>query len=64
MVADNTGSLFFLSLDPVNLSKITPYCLLETGFKINDMCWDRTGDKVLLACQDGRLHEIDTPKEK
>lgn len=64
VVADSSGALFFLALDPVNLAKITPYCLFETGFKINDLVWDRTGEKILLACQDGKLHEIDTPKEK
>jgi cilia- and flagella-associated protein 44 len=64
VAADTSGALFFISLDSVSLSKITPYCLFETGFKINDLSWDRTGDKVLLACQDGRLHEIDTPREK
>lgn len=64
VAADTAGSLFFLALDNVNLAKITPYCLFETGFKINDLCWDRTGEKVLLACQDGRLHEIDAPREK
>ena len=46
----------------MTLSKITPYCLFETGFKINDMSWDRSGDKILLACQDGKLHEIFVPK--
>ena len=56
VVADTTGALFFLALDSVNLSKIVPYCLLETGFKINDLSWDRMGDKILLACQDGKLH--------
>jgi hypothetical protein len=62
VVSDSSGSLFFLALDDVTLSKITPYCLFETGFKINDMSWDRSGDKILLACQDGRLHEISVPK--
>lgn len=62
MVTDLLGSLFFLSLDDVTLSKITPYCLFETGFKINDLTWDRSGDKILLACQDGKLHEISVPK--
>lgn len=28
------------------------------------MCWDRSGEKLLLGCQDGRLHEIEAPKEK
>ena len=53
-----------MSINDVVISKITPYCLLETGYKINDLSWDRTGDKLLLACQDGKLHEINTPKEK
>lgn len=64
VVADNSGSLFFLSMDSAYLDRIKPYCLFETGFKINDLCWERTGEKVLIACQDGKLHEIDTPKEK
>jgi len=62
VVCDTAGSLFFLALDSVKLNTINPYCLFETGFKINDLSWDRTGDKVLIACQDGRLHEINIPK--
>jgi hypothetical protein len=42
-VCDTAGSLFFLSLDSPLIAKITPYCLFETGFKINDLCWDRNG---------------------
>lgn len=64
VVADTAGSLFFLGLDSASLSKITPFCLYETGFKINDLSWDRSGEKILLACQDGKLHEIESPKEK
>ncbi len=61
VVCDSAGSLFYLSIDNASVSKIVPYCLFETGFKINDLCWERTGQKILVACQDGRLHEIDTP---
>jgi hypothetical protein len=43
VVADSVGSLFFLAIDDATLSKITPYCLFETGFKINDLTWDRNG---------------------
>ena len=64
VVADTAGSLFFISLESPVISKIVPYCLFETGFKINDLCWDRNGSKILLACNDGRLHEINIPKEK
>ena len=42
-VVDNVGSIFFISLDSPIINKITPYCLYETGFKINDICWDRNG---------------------
>lgn len=62
VVADSAGSLFFISINQNNLSDIKPFCLFETGFKINDLSWDRKGDKILLACQDGRLHEITAPK--
>lgn len=42
-VIDLSGSLFFISLDSPVVNKIVPYCLFETGFKINDFCWDRNG---------------------
>jgi hypothetical protein len=54
-VCDVAGNIFFLSVDSHNLQKITPYCLFETGFKINDMCFDKNGQKLLLACQDGKI---------
>ena len=63
-MCDTAGSLFFLALDSAHLGKITPYCLLETGWKVNDLQWNRTGHKVLLACQDGRMHEVDVPSER
>lgn len=56
VISDTAGSLFFLGIDTGSLGKITPYCLFETGFKINDLSWDRSGEKILLACQDGKLH--------
>ena len=63
-ISDTAGSIFFVSLDSPVISKITPFCLFETGFKINDLSWDRNGEKLLAACNDGRIHEITTPKEK
>jgi hypothetical protein len=59
---DETGDIFFIALSNLDLQDMKPYCLLETGFKVNDMCWDRDGRKILLACKDGRLHEITVPK--
>jgi hypothetical protein len=43
VVTDTQGSIFFLALDSVILSKIVPYCLFETGFKINDLQWHKNG---------------------
>lgn len=57
-VCDIQGSIFLMNLDTVHLDRITPYCLFETGFKINDMCFDKLGEKLLLACNDGKLHEL------
>ncbi len=42
-VADTAGSIFFISVSNTNLSDIKPFCLFETGFKINDLNWDRKG---------------------
>lgn len=61
-VADTQGSIFLIDLDSSQLDKITPYCLFETGFKINDICFDKLGEKLLLACNDGKLHELGVPK--
>lgn len=61
-VCDVQGSIFLLDLHASQLDNITPYCLFETGFKINDICFDKLGEKLLVACNDGKLHEIDVPK--
>ncbi len=61
-VCDVQGSIFLLDLHASQLENITPYCLFETGFKINDICFDKLGEKLLVACNDGKLHEIDVPK--
>lgn len=61
-VIDEGGDLFFVSLSASDLQDMKPYCLHETGFKANDMCWDRDSKKILLACKDGRIHEITVPK--
>ncbi len=37
------GSIFFLYLDNINLDKIVPYCIFETGYKINDLCFNKNG---------------------
>ncbi len=63
VVVDALGNMFFLGVDSFSLNKITPFCLFETGLKINDICWSKQSDKLLLACQDGHLYEIDVPKE-
>lgn len=62
MTVDNKGDIFFTNLGSNDLQNIKPYCLLETGFKINDICWDRDSKKILLACKDGRIHEITVPR--
>lgn len=43
VVTDIAGSMFFLSINDTSLNKITPYCIFETGFKITDLSWHRTG---------------------
>lgn len=44
------GDIFFMSHHHSDMQKINPFCLYETGLIINDICWDREGTKVLLAC--------------
>lgn len=58
---DKEGDIFFTALGS-DLQNVKPYCLFETGFKINDICWDRDSKKILLACKDGKLHEINVPR--
>ena len=58
VVIDESGDIFLCSLNSSKIQDIVPYCLYETGFKINDLCWDRESTKILLGCKDGTLAEI------
>lgn len=62
-IVSSDGDIFFIGHHHNDLQKLIPFCLFETGFQINDICWDREGSKVLLACQDGNLYEANVPKE-
>lgn len=57
-VIDESGDIFLCSLNSSKIQDIAPYCLYETGFKVNDVCWDRDSTKILLGCKDGNLAEI------
>ena len=52
---DDSGDIFLCSLNTNRIQDIVPYCLYETGFKVNDVCWDRNSAKILLGCKDGTL---------
>jgi len=52
-----------MELSAGSLSTIEPYCLFETKFLISSICWDRMGDKILLGCKDGFIHEVNVPKK-
>lgn len=58
------GEIFFIEHSPSDLQKIEPFCLFDTKLKINDIQWSRLSDKLLLACQDGKIYEIKVPKKE
>ena len=47
-----------MELDHNNLHRLEPFCLYETGLLINSICWNKSDDKILLACKDGCIYEI------
>lgn len=57
-IVDEIGDIFLCSMNSSKIQDIVPYCLYETGFKINDICWDRNSSKILMGCKDGTLQEI------
>ena len=64
LVSTLKGDIFFLELDITNPKKIEPYCLLELGYQINDICWHEDSTKILMACEDGRVREMVVPRKE
>ncbi|EAS07768.2 WD repeat protein (macronuclear) [Tetrahymena thermophila SB210] len=62
-IFSESGDIFLIEQHPSDFQKIDPFCLFETKFKINSVVWDRMGEKLLLACDDGNIHEIMVPKK-
>jgi len=63
VIATRTGSLFFLEIDPQKPQNLQPFCLLELGVQINDLCWHENSKKILFACEDGRILELKIPSQ-
>lgn len=53
-----------MELSAGSLSTIEPYCLFETSFQISSICWDRMGEKLLIGCRDGYIHEMTVPRKE
>ncbi|KRX11116.1 WD40-repeat-containing domain [Pseudocohnilembus persalinus] len=63
ILAEN-GDLFIIEQSQSDLQTIEPFCLYETKLEINDMQWDKLGEKLLFACQDGRIYENQVLKKE
>lgn len=55
------GEIFFLKYSDSNVSDVSAYCLWETKLSINDICFDKTGNKIMIASKDGYLYEAIVP---
>jgi WD40 repeat protein len=56
------GDIFLLQTSPQNIQNIDPFCLYETKLQITDVCFDNRGEKLLVGCKDGNIHEIRIPR--
>jgi hypothetical protein len=44
------------------VQSIEPFCLYETKLAITDLCFDNRGEKLLIGCKDGTIHEVRIPR--
>jgi len=58
-----SGSLFFLEINPQKPQDLEPFCLIELGIQINDLCWNEDSRRLLLACEDGQVIELTVPEK-
>ena len=64
VTASRNGEIFFFDINGhLELGKYNPICLLNlTGSKrINDLKWDSSSQRILVACESGYLYEIERP---
>ena len=64
MTASRNGEIFFFDVNGhLELGKYTPICLLQLPKEalINDIKWDSQGSKILVACENGFVYEIQRP---
>lgn len=64
VTASRNGEIFFFEINGhLDLSKCNPVCLLEIKdcIKINDLKWDTTSQRIIIATESGYVYEIDKP---
>jgi len=61
--AGTDGTLFFFELEPDNMQTYEPLCMIKLEGKINDICWDSLGKKVLVGLDNGKIFLVNRPKK-
>ena len=61
-VLSTVGNLFLLKINNQDLQQIEPFCLYETRVLMNDITFDRRGEKLLMGSKDGNIYEIKIPR--
>ena len=59
-ILSTAGEIFFLKYSD-NIEEYTPYYLWETKKQINDIVFNKNGNKLLMAAKDGYLYESAIP---
>ncbi len=64
ITASKSGEIFFFDVNGhLELGKCVPICLLilKNCKRINDIKWDTTSSRIIVACENGYIYEIERP---
>jgi WD40 repeat protein len=64
ITASKSGEIFFFDVNGhLELGKCVPICLLilKSCIRINDIKWDTTSSRIIVACENGYVYEIERP---
>lgn len=59
--AGKDGTMFFFETAHDKYDWLDPICMIQLEAEINDFTWHNNSNKILVACKNGRVYEVDRP---
>ena len=62
--AGEDGTVFFFETAHDKYDWLDPICMIQLESGINDFTWNTSSTKILVACKNGRVYEINRPEKE